>query len=381
MSNHQNSFSCSSHCFTYTPLFKLQGMLTAGRGSGGHCVTKWSCSCAFTHTDSHTSRQTLWLGLRCDQCETRSRRWISFLIFHTFLPLSPSLFLRLSLSLVARRIRQSQPSCFVVASIVVVIKAAWRAKRYSSSSKVPVWIWMRVWVCKWVWVVLFGVCFLARIVAVLNCNYSWRCVWRSWPSWGCGRVEGEMLRQQLRHTVRIFCCHTCPLAWTGSNNWLRRMRLLQMTFWHASWATDQKFPLGAHTPNRSHPSYAENCSQSALIDRPSAGGGARGSGNASGSASGRAVNTNRKTNRNAHTSNWPTIATFLRSCSLLTIDPHRDTQRQYNSHKMGGTADVLWAQQIQMSAGHETGPVPVVVAILVAVVAPTEATMRGSNVQ
>lgn len=34
-----------------------------------------------------------------------------------------------------------------------------------------------------------------------------------------------------------------------------------------------------------------------------------------------------------------------------------------------------------MSAGHETGPVPVVVAILVAVVAPTEATMRGSNVQ
>lgn len=34
-------------------------MLTAGRGSGGHCVTKWSCSCAFTHTHHRlTHRQT-----------------------------------------------------------------------------------------------------------------------------------------------------------------------------------------------------------------------------------------------------------------------------------------------------------------------------------
>lgn len=74
-------------------------MLIAGRGSGGHCVTKWSCSCAFTHTHSHTGRLTLWLGLRCDQCETRSRRWISFLIFHTFLSLLLALSASLCLSL------------------------------------------------------------------------------------------------------------------------------------------------------------------------------------------------------------------------------------------------------------------------------------------
>lgn len=308
--------------------------------------------------------------------------------FFSYFPhFSPSLSLSLSAPLSLSRLR---PGGSDKASQVVLLWQAlllWSKRLSAPNDTRAAAKSQSEYECECEYELFFLVCFLTRIVAVLNCNYSWRCVWRSWPSWGCGRVEGEMLRQQLRQTVRIFCCHTCPLAWTGSNNWLRRMRLLQMTFWHASWATDQKFPLGAHTPNRSHPSYAENCSQSALIDRPSAGGRARGSGSGSasgsgsGSASDRAVNTNRKTNRNAHTSNWPTIATFLRSCSLLTTDPHRDTQRQCNSHKMGGTADVLWAQQIQMSAGHETGPVPVVVAILAAVVAPTEATMRGSNVQ
>lgn len=68
----------------YTPSgVALQGMRTAGPGSGGHC--------AHTHTHTHTQTDTA-IGLAVRSVwNARSRRWISFLIFHTFLPLFRSL--------------------------------------------------------------------------------------------------------------------------------------------------------------------------------------------------------------------------------------------------------------------------------------------------
>lgn len=119
-----------------------------------------------------------------------------------------SLSLPLARLLAARRIRQSQPSCFVVASIVVVIKAAWRAKRYSSSSKVP----ESEYECECEYAseyeLFFLVCFLARIVAVLNCNYSWRCVeilaklgeWKG-RGGGSGRCYGNSCGKPLESFV------------------------------------------------------------------------------------------------------------------------------------------------------------------------------------
>lgn len=60
----------------YTPrCVALQGMRTAGPGSGGHC--------AHTHTHTRIHGQTLRLGLRCDQCETRAREDGFLFLFST----------------------------------------------------------------------------------------------------------------------------------------------------------------------------------------------------------------------------------------------------------------------------------------------------------
>lgn len=190
---------------------------------------------------------------------------------------------------------------------------------------------------------------------------------------GAGAVEGEAggRRGTAAVTVRIFCCHTCPCWWQRGNNWLRRMRLLQMTFWHASWASGP-VPVPPWGP-ASHPSYAENCEEkraAKLIDRSSAVGGRE-----------RGcfcfcfwpgcqheLENKQRERANAHTSNWPTIATFSFS-GCLPADRSSSASRQRQSLKETRTK---WAELLMcchcwtgLHRWNGTGPVPLSVPLSV----------------